>query len=155
MVKHRELFQEIISRYLEDTKQSKSYPLVQHALIILDTFKGKDNDTLKKLCAESNCDVVIVPHNVTNKFQPLDLPVNKVTKSFIQNKYNNWFADQVFTQLQNGKDPTDVKISSKLSDLKAIHARWIVDWYNHVIKGKKRDDREKRDDSCFFFRFQI
>ena len=27
----------------------------------------------------------------------------------LQNKYNDWFADQVSTQ-QNGTDPTDVKI---------------------------------------------
>ena len=40
-------------------------------------------------------------------------------------------------QLQNGKDPTDVKISSKLSDLKPIHSRWIVHWYNYVIKEKE------------------
>ena len=40
-------------------------------------------------------------------------------------------------QLQNGKDPTDVKISSKLSDLKPIHSRWIVEWYNYVIKEKE------------------
>ena len=72
--------------------------------------------------------VVIVPHNLTNKFQPLDLSVNKAAKSFIQNKYNDWFAGQVFTQLQNRKDPTNVKISSKLLDMKFIHARWIVDW---------------------------
>ena len=106
-------------------------------MIIIDTLKGQDNDTLKKLCAENNCDVVIVRHNLTNKFQPLDLSVNKADKSFIQNKYNDWFADQVFTQLQNGKDPTDVKITSKLLDLKPIHARWIVDWYNHGIKEKE------------------
>ena len=39
-------------------------------------------------------------------------------------------------QLQNGKDSTDVKISFK-SDFKPIHPRWIVDWYNHVIKEKE------------------
>ena len=55
----------------------------------MDTFKGQENDTLKKLCAENNCDVLIVPHNLTNKFQPLDLQVNKAAKSFIQNKYND------------------------------------------------------------------
>ena len=80
---------------------------------------------------------VIVPHNLTNKFQLLDLSVYKAAKSFIQSKYNDWFADQVFTELQNGKYPTDVKISSKLSDLKPTHARCIVDWYNHVIKEKE------------------
>ena len=56
------------------------------------------DDTLKKLCAENNCDVVIVPHNLTNKFQPLDLSVNKAAKLFIQNKYNDWLPDQVFTR---------------------------------------------------------
>ena len=100
------------------------------------TFEGEHNDTLKKLFAENNCDVVIVPHSLTNKFQSLDLSLTKAAKSFIQNMYNDWFADQVFTQLQNGRDPTDVKIS-KLSDLKPTHARWNVDWYNHVIKEKE------------------
>ena len=61
------------------------------------TSKVQDNDALKKLCVEYSCDVVIPPHNLTNKFQPLDLSVNKAAKSFIQNKYNDWFADQVFT----------------------------------------------------------
>ena len=86
----------------------------------MDFFKWQGNDTLKKLCAENNYDVVIVSHSRTNKFQPSNLSVNKAAKSFIQNKCNNWFGDQVFTQLQNGKDPTDVKISSKLSDLKPM-----------------------------------
>ena len=53
-----EFFKEIIFPYLKDTKRSKSYRLEQHALTIMDTFKGQDNDTLKKLCAENNCDVV-------------------------------------------------------------------------------------------------
>ena len=123
-------------------EDSKSYTLEQHVLITMDTFKVEDNDTLKKLYAENNCDVVVAPHSLTDKFQPLDLSVNKAVKSFIQNKYDDLFADQVFTQLQNGKDPTDVKISSKLSDLKAIHERWIVDWYNHVIKEKEMIVRE-------------
>ena len=131
-----EFFQEIIFPDLEDYKRSKNYPLEQYTLIIIDNFKGQDDDTLKKPCAESNCDVVIVPHNLTNKFQPLELSVIKAAKSFIQNRYNDGFADHVFTELQNGKDPTDVKILSKLSNLKPIHARWIVDWYNYVIKEK-------------------
>ena len=82
-------FREIIFSYLEDTRRSKSCPLEQHALIIIGTFKGQDNDTLRKLCAENNCDFVIVPHNLSNKFQPLDLSVSKAAKSFIQNKYND------------------------------------------------------------------
>ena len=75
----------------------------------MDTFKGQDNDTLRELCGENNCDVVILPHNLTNKFQPVNLLVKKVAEWVIQNKYNDWFADQVSTQ-QNRTDPIDVKI---------------------------------------------
>ena len=71
----------------------------------MDTFKGQDINTLKKQCAENNFDVVIVPQNLTNKFQPLDLSVKKTAKSFIQNKYNDWFANQVFTQPIHMKAP--------------------------------------------------
>ena len=93
-----EFFKEIFFPYLKDTKRRKSYLLELHALIIMDTFKGQGKDILKKLCAENNCDVVIVPHNLTNKFQPLDLSVNKAAKLFIQNEYNDWLPDQVFTR---------------------------------------------------------
>ena len=55
----------------------------------MDTLKEQDNDTLKELCRENNCDVVILPHNFTNKFKPVDLLVNKVAESFMQNKYND------------------------------------------------------------------
>ena len=65
---------------------------------------------MKELCDEKNLEVVIVPHNLTNNFQSLDLPVNKVEKLFIQNKHNDWFADTVSVQLQNGTDPANIKI---------------------------------------------
>ena len=95
LVKHRSLLNFLKKIFfLEKTKRSKSYPLEQHALIIMDTFKRQENDTLKKFCADNKCDDVIVPLNLTNKFQPLDLSVNKAAKSFFKNKYNDWFSDQ-------------------------------------------------------------
>ena len=139
-----ELFDEIIFPYLQQVKEKKGLPQEQHSLVIMDTFKGQDNDILKKFCSKNRCEVVIVPHNLTNKFQPLDLTVNKAAKTFIQNQYNEWFSDQVARQLKSGKDPTDIKVSSKLSDLKPLHASWIVDLYKHmqgedelILKGFK------------------
>ena len=127
-------FEEIIFPYLEKVKQENGYPEEQHSLVIMDTFKGQDNDTLKELFSENYCEVVIVPHNLTNKFHPLDISVNKAAKAFIQNRYNEWFSNQVACQLKKGADPADVKISSKLSDLKPLHTAWIVDVYNHLCE---------------------
>ena len=83
-----DLFQKIIFSYFKTVKSSKKYPKEQMSLIIMDTFKGQENDIVLDLCKKHFCQVVIVPHNLTNKFQPLDITVNKPAKSFISNLYN-------------------------------------------------------------------
>ena len=50
---------------------------------------------MKQLYAKNNCELVIVPHNLTNKFQPLDISINQSAKKFISNKFNAWYADTV------------------------------------------------------------
>ena len=35
-------------------------------------------------------------------------------------------------QSKSGKDPANIKISSKFSDLKPLHASWILNLHNHV-----------------------
>ena len=106
-----ELFQKVIFRYLKNVKLSKKYPKEQLSLIIMDTFKGQDSDIVLNLCKKHFYQVVIVPHDLTNKFQSLDTTLNKPAKSFISNKYNEWFAEQVAKQLQKGIPPADIQVS--------------------------------------------
>ena len=91
----------------------KGYPKEQMSLVIMDTFK--DNDEMRKLWTKTSCEIIIVPHNLTNKFQPLDIRVNKAAKSFISDKC----------------------VSLKLSVIKPLHVKWIVDLYNTL-----KDDKE-------------
>ena len=72
-----------------------NYQKEQMSLVIMDTFKGQDNNVLKELCKKNFCEVVIVPHILTNKFQPFDISVNKAAKYFISKKYNTWMAKEV------------------------------------------------------------
>ena len=51
----------------------------------MDTFEGQDNDIRKNVYSKNRCEIAIVPHNLTNKFQPLDLSLNLAVKVFIQN----------------------------------------------------------------------
>ena len=81
-----EYFKHIIFPYLEKVKEEKGCPEEQKSLVIMETFKGQDNDVLKTLCEENHCVVVLVPNNLTNKFQPLDISVDKPAKSFISNR---------------------------------------------------------------------
>ena len=93
--------------------RENGYPKERYALIIMDTFKGHDNDRLRELCSENCCELVIVSHHLTYKFQPLNLSANKAAKAFIQNRYNEWYSNEVATQLNQGVDPTEVKIKSQ------------------------------------------
>ena len=148
--KCEDLFKVIILSHLPAKKKGLGYPKEQQSLIIMDTFKGQDNDGMKRLYLKNNCELVIVPHNVTNKFQPLDISINQSAKKFISNKFNAWYVDRVSKQLSNGVIPGDVKVSLKLSDLKPLHARWIVEIYNHlkyqndsIIKGFDASDHSE------------
>ena len=132
-----ELFQKVIFPYLKNVKLSKKYPKEQMSLIIVDTFKGQDNDIVLDLCKKHFYQVVIVPHNLTNKFQPLDITDNKPAKSFTSNKYNEWFAEQVAKQLQKGIPPADIQVSLNLGELKVVHARWISALYDYLCDQKE------------------
>ena len=113
-------------------KIENGYPDEQYSRVVMDTFKEQDNDTFKELCLQNKCEVVIAPHILTNKFQQLDTSVNKAGRAIIQYLYNEWFSNQVAIQLKSGIDLADVKISSNMSDLKQLHASWIVDLYDHL-----------------------
>ena len=103
-------FNKIVFPHFKNVRKAKGYPDEQMSLIIMDTFKGQDNDEVAKLCRKNNCALIIVPHNLTNKFQPLNITVNKPAKSFIKNKYNMWYTEQVAKQLNKGKAPADIEV---------------------------------------------
>ena len=83
---------------------------------------------MRKFCAKTSCEIVIIPQNLTNKFQPLDISVNKAAKSFISDKYNFWLANKMSKQLTARNVATDVKVSLKLP---------VIDLYNTLT-----DDNE-------------
>ena len=102
---------------------TKGYPNEQMSLVIVETFKRQDNEEVAKLSSENNWVLIIVPHNLTNNFQPLDITFNKPAKSFIEAKYNIWYTEQDTKQLNKGKPPADVDVSLNLTQI----------WSNHYM----------------------
>ena len=122
---------------MEKIKVETGYLKEQVSFVIMDTFKGQDNDRMRKFCAKNSCEIAIVPHNLTNEFQPLDISAKKAAKSFVFDKYNSWLANEVSKQLRAGKEVVNVEVSLKLSVIKSLHAKWIVDLYKTL-----KDDKE-------------
>ena len=113
-----EHFEKVIFSYLEQIKVQKGYTKEQMLLVIMDTFKGQDNNKMRKFYTKNSCEIFIIPHNLTSKFQPLDISVNKVINSFISDNYNSWLANEVSKQLKAEKAAANVKVSLKLSVFK-------------------------------------
>ena len=61
----------------------QSYPKQKDSLIVMDTFKGQDNAEIKELSSKNECELVIVPYNLTSKFQPLDITIKQKAKKVI------------------------------------------------------------------------
>ena len=68
------------------------------SLLIFDVFKSQTTGAVKKLLEDNHFLLQNVPNNYTNLFQSLDISVNKGAKSFLLNKYQDWYASQVSKQ---------------------------------------------------------
>ena len=90
--KYVKLFEKIIFRYLKAKKEKLGYPKEQYSLIVMDTFKGQENTEIKALCLKNDCKLVVVPQNLTNKFQSLYISINQKAKTFISHKFNTWYV---------------------------------------------------------------
>ena len=53
-------------------------------------------------------------------------------------KFSTWYLEQTSPALQNGEKLENIIISFKITVLKPLHAKWLVEFYNHIISGEKR-----------------
>ena len=81
------LIYEIITFYVEKERERIDLGEEQQALSIIDVFSGQMTDPAIEKLKESNIKLTMVPANMTNLFQPLDLTVNGSAKAFLKKKF--------------------------------------------------------------------
>jgi hypothetical protein len=98
------------------------------ALVIMDNFKGQITSTVNELLDSNNIHVCLLPPNTTDQLQPMDLSVNKPAKDFLKRCFEDWYAEQVTTQLDGtDTESTDLEpVSLSLPVLKELGAKWLV-----------------------------
>ena len=124
------LVAKIIFPYLKVKKEELGYPKEQYSLILMYTFKDQDNAEIKELSSKNDSELVIVPHNLTIKLQPLDITTKQIV--FIFNKFNTWYGDRASNQLKLAVAPVNVKLSLKMSHIKPLHTLWIVEMHGYL-----------------------
>ena len=95
--------EEILQPYIKKVIELENLPVDQKSLVIMDVFKGQVTPTVLNLYKGCNIVVVLVPANMTNFLQPLDLTVNGYVKKFMRGKFNAWYSLQIGNQLDAGK----------------------------------------------------
>ena len=70
---------------------------------------------------------MIITHNLTNKFQPLE----------ISEKYITWMAKVNFKTTQKDEAPPHFNVSRFFSVIKRLHTKFIADLYHHLNADKE------------------
>ena len=69
---------------------------------------------------------------MTSNFQVLDLTVNKFIKGIIMDKFNKWFAETLRKELDVGKPLDEISIKFRLTTMKPLHAKWVINAFKEV-----------------------
>ena len=136
-----EMMGKIIISYVEEERRrlhlSNSHP----AVLIMDVFKGQMTDAVKKVLKENRILLEKVPAKtyVSILAPRLSRGIQCYVKRMIKNKFTLWYADQIDQALDTGTALSNIKVNLKFSTVKLLHAKWILEVYNHMTsaKGKK------------------
>ena len=126
------LIEKIILPYVTETRERLAMPAQPPWLLISDVFKGQWTPRVKNLVTENHGKMVPIPGNMTHIFHPLDVSVNRSCKSLFKASAQQWYADQVSIQVNEGKQLDDIKVDLPISLLKPLHAKWVVQFYDKM-----------------------
>ena len=87
VIKH---LQSIIFLFVKSKRAELDFEEKQKCMLIFDVFKAQCTQRVFDLIDENHCVTVFVPANLTHVFQPLDLAINGVAKSFLKSKFIEW-----------------------------------------------------------------
>ena len=104
------------------------------ALVIMDNFKGQVTNGIHNLLEEKNIFVALLPPNITDLLQPLDLAVNKPAKSYLSQQFQDWYAEQISDQLE-GQDMANAvlkPVDLSLPFMKKLGANWLTEMAEYL-----------------------
>ena len=116
-----EYIQEVIVPYVECVREELNKP-EQAALAIFNNFKGQLTEKVLQELEDNNIQSVLVPANCTDRFQPMDLSVNKSIKSFLRSQFSTWYSQEVFKQMEAHKQQ-EAFLSNTTDSSKAKQSR--------------------------------
>ena len=91
--------EKILLPYINGKRKELKLQPDHPALVMFDKFTGQGTESLLQLLEDNHINVVMVPANCTDRLQPLDVSINKPAKTFLQQQFNKWYAEQICQQI--------------------------------------------------------
>ena len=112
----------------------------QAALLIMDVFKGQVSSPVMKVLSNNNILLQSVPAVFTYLFQPLNVEgePNGFVKRLMKRKFTDWYASQINLAMEEGKELETIEVPLKLSNIKPLHAKWLIEMYNEMTSDEGR-----------------
>ena len=104
------------------------------ALVIMDKFKGQTTEKVIRALDAANIHTCFLPSNTTGLLQPMDLTVNKPMNAFLRRKFEEWYAINLISQLEESTLGDIQPIDLGLPVLKYCDAGWLVEAAEYISK---------------------
>ena len=101
-------------------------------MLIYDVFQGQTTGKFLDVLKDNNILSMKIPPNMTHVFQLLDLTVSKFAKNFMKGMLSTWFSRQISLGLEVSVELDDIEVDYRLSVLKPLRAKWLVELYNNI-----------------------
>ena len=130
----------VITPYVKEQRTSLELDGKQKAIAIFDVYKAHRNEKLLQKLANADIVPIFVPAACTDKLQPLDLSVNYTFKNELKTEFHFWYSIEIANQLSAIEDETGeadlskVNVNLRTSNLKPLHARWIVNAADRIVQ---------------------
>ena len=100
----------------------------------MDNFKGQTTPSVTNLLKENNIHVCLLPPNMTDRLQPLDIAVNKPAKEFYRCKFQEWYSKEVSQQIDElgGCVAALQPVDMGLPRMKELGAKWIEQMVEYI-----------------------
>eukprot|EP01083_Nonionella_stella_P069770 186195_1 len=138
---------ESTKRFAEDciipfkAKQAQKYNIspTTHALLKWDIYYTHLEDEAIDALEKMNIHVAIVPPNMTDDLQEMDVSVNKPFKDQLRDQFTRDRNKKSMDMIAKGFDASDIHYDYSMSSLKDKHMMWVSRSWNSMIENRYKE----------------
>ena len=105
----------------------------------MDVFRGQMTNAVFEKLKKNDIVASLIPADMTHLFLPLDLTVSGYFKQCVKQKFTECYSNEVMQRLLDGEKLKSIKVKSKLSTTKPLHAKWLMEAYEYMTTVTGRE----------------